>query len=222
MKFYQPQSALKKLINTISPPSPVTLLVRRSLGEDGSEASFTCVQDKLRAPVLSVVEGKSNGHKGFSLIELIIVLSLLLLITTLTLPSFWFFKRQLVASQAEKLHMVFNYMQQSAISCNKNLSLKFSNNSYSYDQYQETLPVGVIFGIKPGAKGPPAFPSHKINSPISFVGNQVTFFSTGQIQPGTVYLIDSEKNYLYAVTVPVSQVSFIRKYRYESNKWQLL
>ncbi len=208
MKFYQPQLASKKLINTIIHFSKPTMIFFRN--------PF----------VVSVCKANVSNHEhngqGFSLIELTIVLALILLITTLTLPSFWFFKRQLVASQAEKLHMVFNYMQQSAISCNKNLSLKFSTNSYTYDKYQEILPVGIIFGFKPGAKGPPAFPSHKINSAISFVGNQVTFFSTGQIQPGTAYLIDSEKNYLYAVTVPVSQVSFIRKYRYESNKWQLL
>lgn len=166
--------------------------------------------------------GLKRLTKGFSLIELLVVLALVLLITTLTMPSLWFLKRQAVACEAEKLHMVFCYMQQSAIACNKNLLLKFRTNSYSYEQYEERLPVGVEFGFKSNIKGPPSWPTHPISSPITFVNNQTTFFANGKIQPGTAYLIDSGKNYLYAVTVPISQVSFIRKYRYSSGKWELI
>lgn len=160
--------------------------------------------------------------KGFTLIELTIVLALILTIATLSVPSLWFLKRRTVLSQAEKLHTIFCYMQQLAVSCNKNLLLKFGSSSYSYDNYEEKLPDGIEFGFKKGVKGPPSSPTIPINSGVSFVNSQVSFFANGKIQPGTVYLVDSAKNYLYAVTVPISQVSFIRKYRYSNGSWQLI
>lgn len=172
---------------------------------------------------LNLLKGRKivlNHTSGFSLIELIICIALILLITTITMPNLWFLKQQQVAVEAEKLHMAFMYMQQLAINKNQNLHLIFDekNKSYTYENKIEVLPQGVEFGFIEGVKGPPAIPNKLINSAISFLGKKITFFSTGVIQPGTVYLIDSYKKYFYAITISVSQVSFVRKYKWDG-KW---
>ncbi len=170
----------------------------------------------------NVSTGKSLT--GFTLIEVTIVLSLILLIATISIPSLLFLNQQVVVSDLEKLNMIFPYLQQCAVSSNKNITLKFDpiNHEYSFENQKVKLSRNVEFGIKNEIKGSPASASKNINSPISFVNNQTIFYSTGKIQPGSVYLIDSAKKYLYALTVPVSQISFIRKYRYENGKWLLI
>lgn len=161
---------------------------------------------------------------AFTLIEISIVLALLMLIMTISLPGIWFLKQQAVACELEKLNMAFAYLQQAAITSNKNLSLKFdpSTNSYSYENYHEKLSKNIIFGTKEGIKGSPSTTNQILSNAITFVNNQVTFYANGKIQPGSVYLVDSAKQFMFALTVPVSQISFIRKYKYKDNKWILI
>jgi len=156
---------------------------------------------------------------------------------TLTFPSLWFLKQQEILSEVEKLYSVFNYLQQSAITTGKVKILEFNleNNSYSYKEVKnnnfdhniitvdknEKLSLNVKFSVINGIKGPPSTPTNYLNKPVTFIDNKVKFYSNGTIQPGTVYLTDSKKQYLYAITVPISQVSLIRKYKY-LGKWILL
>ena len=46
-------------------------------------------------------------------------------------------------------------------------------------------------------------------------------YPDGIIQSGTVYVIDSSKKCMYALSSPISQVSYLRKYSY-NGKWQPL
>lgn len=165
-----------------------------------------------------------NLSPAFTLIEISIVLALLMLIMTISLPGIWFLKQQTVACELEKLNMAFAYLQQAAITSNKNLNLKFdlSTNSYSYENYHEKLSKKIIFGTISGVKGSPSTITQTISNPITFTNNQVTFYANGKIQPGSVYLVDSAKQFMFALTIPVSQVSFIRKYKYQDNKWILI
>lgn len=161
---------------------------------------------------------------GFLLIELIVVMSLILLISTLAIPSVWFLKRQAVCSEIEKLHLAFSYMQQlsQVNGTDSYLNFDIKNNCYSFDNHLTKLSQGVEFGFINGAKGPPSSPSKIINSPITFTNNKVTFYANGQIQPGTAYLVDSKRQFMYALSVPISQISFIRKYSYNHNSWNLI
>jgi prepilin-type N-terminal cleavage/methylation domain-containing protein len=161
--------------------------------------------------------------KGFSLIELCITIALFALIATITFPSLWFLRRQQVISEVDKLFSVFSYLQQAAIAGNKDLMLQFNIelNSYSFENTKIQLSEYTKFAIKEGVKGPPSSPIKTISSPITFIKEQVVFYADGKMQPGTVYLTDSKKHYLYAITIPISQVSLIRKYKY-TTKWVLI
>ena len=166
---------------------------------------------------------KKINLKAFTLIELTIALALLALIITISIPNFWFLSQQIVASDLEKLHMTFSYLQQSAISSNRNYILTFnkSDNSYSYENRREKLSQGVQFATITRVKGSPST-NADIVKPITFVNEKIIFYPNGQIQPGSVYLSDTRQKYLYAITVPISQISFIRKYKYQRNKWTLI
>ena len=161
--------------------------------------------------------------KGFSLIELCITIALFALIITITFPSIWFLKSQQVISEVDKLFSVFSYLQQAAIASNKDFVLQFDkqNNFYSFENTKIQLSKHIKFAIKEGVKGPPSSPVKTLSNPITFIKEEVVFYADGKMQPGTVYLTDSKKHYLYAITIPISQVSLIRKYKY-TNRWVLI
>jgi hypothetical protein len=89
------------------------------------------------------------------------------------------------------------------------------------------LPDAVRFGFIPGVSGPPSSPGKPITNPITFKDfgqgkYKVILFVDGKIQPGTVYFVDKNRNFMMALTCPISQVSFIRKYNYDKGKWVCL
>jgi hypothetical protein len=47
------------------------------------------------------------------------------------------------------------------------------------------------------------------------------FYPTGIISSGTVYLVDKNKRYMYALSNAVSQFSYLRLYKYDGG-WKLL
>lgn len=161
--------------------------------------------------------------EGYFLIEILIVLAIISLLASIAIPSLNFLDRQLISSDLEKLNLAFYYMQQSAIASNRNLYLKFEDlKSYSYDNYKEYLSKNVEFGNVNELKGPPSTQEKFNNKSINFVNNRATFYSNGKIQPGSIYLTNKNKEYQYALTTPISQVSYIRKYKFENNKWHIL
>lgn len=86
------------------------------------------------------------------------------------------------------------------------------------------LTPNITFGFIDKAKGPPSNPIKNIDKSISFdsINNdeyKVTFCANGKIKPGTIYLIDKNKNYMVALTCPISQVSYIRKYSFNNGAW---
>jgi type II secretory pathway pseudopilin PulG len=165
----------------------------------------------------------NKKSQGYLLIEVCICIVLILILSTIAVPSLRFLNQQILNSDLEKLNMTFAFMQQDAVSSNKNETLIFNDNkSYSFLNYKEKLSNNIEFGLLPKIKGPPSSPNKVVTNPISFTNNKVIFYSNGQIQPGTVYLTDKFKEYQYALTVPISQVSFIRKYKNENGKWILL
>ncbi len=164
-----------------------------------------------------------NKVKGFSLIELMVVMGLLIIIISLTAVNVTFLRRPLVCSELKKLHTICMYLQQSALASNQKQELVFNkgNRSYSYKGHQEKLPAHVMFGLLPGAKGPPANPRGVPKSPITFKGERITFHPNGVIKPGTVYLVDENKQFMYGMSCSVAQVSYLRKYRYDGS-WHIL
>jgi len=163
------------------------------------------------------------NKQGFTLIELATVLALFLLLSIFTQINVNFLDRMILHTEIEKLHSICRYLQQSALVSNKQQELVFSqvNKSYRHHNHDETLSAKVSFGFIPGAKGPPAFPNKLIQKSITFTNNRIVFYPTGIISAGTIYLTDQKKQVMYALSNGVSQISFLRIYRYNSS-WQPL
>jgi Tfp pilus assembly protein FimT len=169
--------------------------------------------------------------KAFSLIETVIIVSIIAILFFITLPKLSFMNRFVLQNETGKLFSVFSFLQQRAIASNQEQMLCFDieNNSYSYQGKAGgdvvcALPKPVIFGFLQNAMGSPSKSSKKINTSITFKKDKngkrvVRFFADGTMSSGTVYLIDKDKTYMCAVTIPVSQVSFVRMYRYDRDYW---
>lgn len=172
---------------------------------------------------------------SFSLIEIMIGLSIVMIICAFLPVRFFDFERAMLFHELDMFFVTFSYLQQRAIACQSSQELIFDlkKNSYSYLQstgklFVRILPQTVSFGFFQGAHGPPSDPRFPIKTSLTFPmqqGNiQIVFFADGKITPGTVYLVDKQRKNMVALTVPVSQVSYVRKYDYhqKNNKWVCL
>lgn len=160
--------------------------------------------------------------RAFTLIELSITLALIAMIAAISLPVVLNVNRLLVSSQAKVLQLTCWATQQQAVAQNKELNLTFNetNSCYGTPEEQATkLSPKVKFGILPGVLGPPASPTKHLDSAITFANKKIIFYPNGRISPGSIYLIDENRQTLYAITVPVSSVSYIRRYRYQRPHW---
>ena len=161
--------------------------------------------------------------KGFTLIEVMVVLCLCVLIATLGMMHISFLDSMIVHAQVDRLAAICSYLREKAIATNSEYVLTFDieKNEYRCDTIRETLSQRISFGFLPHVLGPPGSPSHKIDKAITFPNVSIHFYPTGIISSGTVYLIDKKKQYMYALSNAVSQFSYLRLYRYD-NQWKLL
>ncbi len=164
-------------------------------------------------------------ERAFSLLELMIVVSLVGILMMLTVANVSFLGRAYVPTELEKIGALCRYMQQKALMTNVaqiiTLDATGSVHGYMFGVVRELLPRSIIFGAPAGIKGPPATPTRVIESPITFKNSQIIFYPDGVISAGTLYLTNTEKTELYALTNGVGAVSFLRSYRYDK-EWQLL
>jgi hypothetical protein len=158
---------------------------------------------------------------GFSLVELTVVILLCIIIMGLGASCGSFIYRGLVKQEAEKLALVCRYLQHAAMMSNETKTLIFDRKQhcYRYDSCSVKLSNQVEFGVLEGSKGPPSNPTRLIESPISFKNEKIIFYPDGIIQPGTVYLIGKNTQIMYALSCPISQVSYVRIYKYDGS-WQ--
>lgn len=150
------------------------------------------------------------------LVDLLLCLAILVIIIGLAAGNLSFLNRHLVATETEKLYAACLYMQRMAMASGQEqqILLDQKTQTYVYGATEQKLPVGVIFGFIPGVKGPPSTPLTPIRSAITFPESTILFYPNGLIQPGTVYLTDKDATCMYALSCPVSQVSYVRRYRY--------
>jgi prepilin-type N-terminal cleavage/methylation domain-containing protein len=160
---------------------------------------------------------------GFTLIEVMVVLILFALVVTLGMMQLTFLDSTIVHAEVDKFATVCSYMQQKAIASNsdQNLVCDTENNTYRGDNVNETLSSRVCFGFLPNVLGSPGSPTRPINKAVTFADSSIHFFPTGTLSSGTVYLTDKSKKNMYALSNAVSQVSYLRLYRYDG-KWKLL
>ena len=161
--------------------------------------------------------------RGFTLIELMIVLSLFAILATLSITQLSFLDSTIVHTQLDELAALCYYLQQKAICSNQELVLAFDiqKNEYHGGNHHAKLSKPVVFGYSQHAQGPPGQPTGPINKAITFPSAQIRFYPTGIISSGTVYFTDTKKNHTYALSNAVSQLSYLRMYRYDGS-WKLL
>jgi prepilin-type N-terminal cleavage/methylation domain-containing protein len=161
---------------------------------------------------------------GFSLIEITITMSIVALMASLGFYLLTYYDRLFVHLEINRLYALLCSCSAKAMLLQKYEYIQFFPNTetYSYQGTTYQLGTGVIFGTLPGVQGPPANPQQIPTSPVTFVGNKISIHPDGKIQPGTIYLTDTGKRWLYAITSPVGHVSYLRRYRYFTDQWVLL
>jgi prepilin-type N-terminal cleavage/methylation domain-containing protein len=163
------------------------------------------------------------SKSGFTLIEVMVVLALFAFVVMLGMMQLTFLDNTIVHAEVDKLATVCSYVQQKAIASNSDqiLVCDTENNKYRGDNVNETLSSRVCFGFLPNVLGSPGSPARVINKAVTFPGSSIYFYPTGTISSGTVYLTDKSKKNMYALSNAVSQVSYLRLYRYDG-KWKLI
>lgn len=123
-------------------------------------------------------------------------------------------------------------LQQEALLTGRRRELVFDtiHQRYEIDKKTYALSPHVMFADPSHAPRPPSQTKgpqikesgiDESQAGITFVKNKIIFYPDGIISSGTVYLTDKLKKHLYALSVGISQVSFIRRYSYQ-NGWVLL
>lgn len=161
--------------------------------------------------------------KGFTLLEMVVVLALITIGALLTIPIFRIFDQLMVRTEVDVIYLAIKSLEQKAVTSGNQQELIFDekNNSYTAEGVVYHLHSPAIFGIVEKVAGPPSKPQKIITKPINFPDNKLIIFSDGVIQAGTIYITDKEKKYFYALTCPVSDISYLRRYVYNGH-WTLL
>lgn len=174
--------------------------------------------------------------RAFSIFELLLVLSLVLIIVTISIPKMGLFLDFAVSCEVQRMEASLHYLQQRAIASNKTHILTFDviNNRYfamvdNAKLFDNNLESGVKFGFLPNSFGPPANPTIPLTKPVNLdipidfdLGTDnlnMSFFSNGKVSPGTIYFVDKYGKRMGALTCSVSNVSYIRKYLYNESRW---
>ena|SRR5438309_11358962 len=160
---------------------------------------------------------------GFTLIEAMVVVCLFGLVAMLGIMQLSFLDDTIAHAEVDKLAGMCMYLRQKAIATNAEqlLVCDEQKNEYRLDNVHETLSRRIAFGFLPNVLGSPGSSSRSIKKAITFPGSSIHFYPTGTISSGTVYLTDKNKKIMYALSNAVSQVSYLRLYRYDG-RWKLL
>jgi Tfp pilus assembly protein FimT len=173
---------------------------------------------------------KGIAKRSFSLVEILVSLSILLIITVITIPRFFNFDDYHLRNELDHLFVVASYLQQRAIACCFVQKIMFNVNENSYifeiDKKHKThvLHKNLQFGFLHSALGSPGEAKNSILQAISFNNRSeipiMRFFSDGKATQGTVYIANKKKNIMGAFTSSVSPVSCLRKYMYKNDRWE--
>ena len=167
-----------------------------------------------------------------TLVELIIAVAIVFVIVSLSIPSFIGMEKYTLMDEVDKMFMDLSLLQQRAIASNQEQRVYFNtqNNSYYYMGLQgkknvRRLAQKIKFGFIKGAKGPPGGKgkakaiTKPINLDYQYDPPQAIFYPDGKITPGTIYMTDKKGKFMCALTFPVGQIAYLRKYAYHGGCW---
>lgn len=161
-----------------------------------------------------------TNNRGFTLIELGVVITLIMLLASISSIVFRVYNRQLVHAEASTLFMQIGLLQRQAITSGKEqtLTIDVDQHAYTTNNTIHRLNHAVRFGFMPAVYGPPSHPVTLITQPTTFEKHKIVAQPNGTLSAGTVYLTDQSNRCLYAITIGVAKKQYIRLYRY-STQW---
>ncbi|MGC2310433.1 MAG: prepilin-type N-terminal cleavage/methylation domain-containing protein [Candidatus Babeliaceae bacterium] len=167
---------------------------------------------------------KVQVSRGFSLFEIMIVLAVLMIILFCAFFYQTSVDQFIARTELDTLYMVFMALSNKAQLKHHDIILTFdpTKHTYHYENKEHQLAPYTLFGYQEYAQGPPSQPTHLLAQPITFGSNQVIFYADGTIKSGTVYLTDKNHQVTYALSCPIAQISYLRRYVYDHNSWVLL
>lgn len=173
--------------------------------------------------LLSSFVASQGIRPGFLLVELMVTLGLLCLTVVLLQSAFHAPSTGFVSTSLDQLYATCLMAQKRAMmtGMTQEVVLELDRGSYRYGTERIVLPKGVEFGCIAAVQGPPATPQALITTASTFAHHTITCTPEGSLSSGTVYLTDSKKTVLYALSSGVGSVSFLRKYRYAKG-WHYL
>ncbi len=163
---------------------------------------------------------QQREKNGFSLITIIIILALVALLVSISLPRLSFIHHYMLRSELEKMRMIIMYTHQKAIAGNRQqiITLDSTHHAYNITDSNEPLSSWVQFGFLPHSYGPPSNPTMPLKTAITFVNNKIICYPDGTISAGSMYLVDCNKKYMYVLTCPVDDINYLRIYKYDQ-RW---
>ncbi|GMU19455.1 MAG: hypothetical protein AMXMBFR12_06470 [Candidatus Babeliales bacterium] len=164
-----------------------------------------------------------TNSQGFTLIELMIAISLSLLLCGISFVSFRSWEKSLIVTEMHLFCAACNALQQQAIATNtiQELCIDVNRNGYSFNGHQHFLSSGIFFDVALNAHGPPSAPHSLLNKPITFKENKILFYPEGMMSAGMICFTNSGRSILYAISSAVAHVSFLRRYFYDGT-WHAL
>ncbi len=157
---------------------------------------------------------------GYTLIELCCVISLLGLLLGLSFRLARVYHSFSVRTELNRLYTVITYLRRKAIIEQQPQTICFTKKGYRADR-EWRLADTVLFGIRKNIQGPPSDPKKPITAAITFRNNTLNIYPDGTLSAGAVYLTDTSRSCLYALTSDASAISGVRCYR-SRKKWEPL
>lgn len=166
-----------------------------------------------------------SAPKGFTMVELIVVIGIIGIIMTIAIPSFTATQqRARIRAGANEIAQDFRQIRERALSFSQDFQITSPNSR----QFQVALPGGgtklyrlgqttggnLQFGTT-GAAGAPPEDNDGIAGGFDFPGGVLLFESRGTATPGVAYITDGKENY----AVGVNSLGKIRVYKYDGGSW---
>lgn len=157
-------------------------------------------------------------HKGALFIELLIVISIIMLFTSLSYSCKWHIDHIMVRNETYHMYSLCYFLQQAALSTQTThiLTIDAHNNTINTFIGQHIINKNVIFGFGHLNKN---LARQQTTKPITFVNHTIYFYPNGTISSGSIYLTDKSHNTCYALTCPIGSTSTLRIYRFADNHW---
>ncbi|MCX7994891.1 MAG: prepilin-type N-terminal cleavage/methylation domain-containing protein [candidate division WOR-3 bacterium] len=174
----------------------------------------------------------TEGKKGFTLVEMMVVIGIIGVIIALAVPNFAGMQRRArIKAAAQTLAQDLRQIRERALSKGIRHVITFDipNRRYIVTYAQDTSIVqknyllgqttggNIIFGAIPGVTGRP--PEGSLPAPgnggIDFPGNTLIIDARGGATKGVIYITDRRESY----AVGINTLGKVRVYRYGNNRW---